>query len=155
MSELFSRRSLIGGTVGLFATSRIIAQTKPRSVAVLPFVNVSPNPDGAYFAAGLHEEVLSRLARVPDLSVMSRTSVLHYADADKPIRTVAEELNVRAVIEGSVRFAGGRVRIQVQLIDGQTDEHLWAEVYERDFADIFAIQADIAEQIAIAVAVEL
>jgi TolB-like protein len=132
-----------------------MAQSRSRSVAVLPFSSFSPDPEDAFFAAGLHAEIISRLAMVPDLSVMARTSVLPYANASKPIRTVAEELNVRAVVDGSIRYDGGRVRIQAQLIDGQTDEHLWAEVYQRDFDDVFAIQAEIAEQIALAVDAEL
>lgn len=118
------------------------------SVAVLPFDNMSPNPDDAYFAAGIHEEVLNYLAKIKDLNVIARTSVKRYANTDKTIAEIGKELAVGTVMEGSVRYAGDRVRVTTQLIDAATDNHLWSEVYERDLADVFAIQADIAENIA-------
>jgi TolB-like protein/Tfp pilus assembly protein PilF len=118
------------------------------SVAILPFENLSPDPDNAFFAAGLHEEVLHQIARIQDLRVISRRSVLRYADSDIGIPQIADELDVRFVMEGSARFAGDEVRIQSQLIDGQTDEHLWVDVYQRELTDIFSIQADIAQRIA-------
>ena len=118
------------------------------SIAILPFENLSPDPDNAFFAAGLHEEVLHQLARIQDLRVTSRKSVLQYADQDIGIPEIADELNVESVMEGSARFSGDEVRIKAQLIDGETDEHLWAEVYQRQLTDIFSIQADIAERIA-------
>jgi adenylate cyclase len=125
------------------------------SVAVLPLDNLSPNPDDAYFAAGIHEEILNYLAKIKDLSVIARTSVKKYAGSDKSIAEIAAELNVGTVMEGSVRYAGDRVRVTAQLIDAATEEHLWSEVYERHLADVFAIQADIAEQIASAMQSEL
>ena len=109
---------------------------------------MSPDPDNAYFAAGLHEEVLHQLARVQNLRVISRKSVLQYADRNIAIPEIADELRVESVMEGSARFSENEVRITAQLIDGETDEHLWAEVYQRELADIFSIQADIAERIA-------
>ncbi len=118
------------------------------SVAVLPFENLSPNPDDAYFAAGIHEEVLNQLARIRDLNVIARTSVMQYAGAARPVNEIASELNVGAVMEGSVRYAGDRVRVTAQLIDGSNGMHLWTDAYDRDLADIFAIQTDIATQIA-------
>jgi len=118
------------------------------SVAILPFENLSPDPDNAYFAAGLHEEVLHQLARIRDLKVISRKSVLQYADKDIGIPAIADELRVSSVMEGSARFSGNNVRIKAQLVDGKTDEHLWVEVYQRELTDIFSIQADIAERIA-------
>ena len=118
------------------------------SVAVLPFENLSPNPDDAFFAAGIHEEILNQLAKLRNLSVISRTSVLRYKDTDLTIPAIAAELHVQSVMEGSVRYAGDRVRIAAQLIDAKTDEHLWSEIYERDISDVFAIQADIAINIA-------
>jgi len=126
----------------------------PNSVAVLPFENLSLDPEDAFFASGIHEETLNQLAKLRNLSVISRTSMLRYADSDLSIPEIAEELNVQTVMEGSVRYAADRVRITVQLIDAATDEHLWSEVYERDFADIFAIQSDIAMNIANALEAE-
>ncbi len=126
----------------------------PNSVAVLPLENLSPNPDDAYFAAGIHEEILNCLTKIKDLSVIARTSVKRYADTDKSIAEIAEELGVGTVMEGSVRYAGERVRVTAQLIDAVTEDHLWSEVYERDLADVFAIQADIAAKIAEALEAE-
>ena len=118
------------------------------SVAVLPLENLSPNPDDAYFAAGIHEEILNCLTKIKDLSVIARTSVKKYRDTDKSIAEIAAELGVGTVMEGSVRYAGERVRVTAQLIDAATQDHLWSEVYERDLADVFAIQADVAAKIA-------
>ncbi|MCZ6761163.1 MAG: tetratricopeptide repeat protein, partial [Gemmatimonadetes bacterium] len=126
----------------------------PNSVAVLPFDNLSPDPDDAYFAIGLHDEILSQLAKLSNLSVISRTSMLRYADSDLSIPEIARELNVGTVMEGSVRYADNRVRITTQLIDAATDEHLWSETYEREFSDIFAIESDIAMNIANALEAE-
>ena len=125
------------------------------SVAVLPLENLSPNPDDAYFAAGIHEEILNYVAKIKDINVIARTSVKRYQHTDKPIGEIAAELRVGTIMEGSVRYAGDRVRVTAQLIDAATESHLWSEVYERDIADVFAIQADIAEKIAAALAAEL
>ena len=122
----------------------------PNSVAVLPLENLSPNPDDAYFAAGIHEEILNYLTKIKDLSIIARTSVKKYANTDMSIAEIAGELGVGTVMEGSVRYAGERVRVTAQLIDAATEDHLWSEVYERDLADIFAIQSDIATRIATA-----
>jgi TolB-like protein/Tfp pilus assembly protein PilF len=118
------------------------------SVAVLPFANLSADPDNAFFAAGIHEETLNQLVKIRHLSVISRTSVLRYENTELSIPEIASELNVQTILEGSVRYAGNRVRIAAQLIDAKTDEHLWSEIYDRDFSDIFAIQSDIAMNIA-------
>jgi TolB-like protein len=118
------------------------------SVAALPFDNLSPDPDDAYMAAGVHEAVLTHLARIAALKVISRTSVLEYRDQTKNIREIAEELGVANILEGSVQRAGDRLRITVQLIDARTDEHLWAESYDRDLSDIFVIQSDVATRVA-------
>ena len=134
--------------------SEVMAGVLPNSVAVLPFENLSPDPDNAYFAAGLHEEILSQLAKLRNLSVISRTSVLRFAEADMSIPDIARELNVGTVMEGSVRYANERVRITMQLIDANTDEHLWSETYDREFADIFAIESDIAMNVANALEAE-
>ena len=111
---------------------------------MLPFENLSDDPENAYFAAGIHEEVLNQLVKLSDLNVIARTSMMQYAAGDKSIPQVAEELNVETVMEGSVRYADGRVLVTAQLIDPVTNAHLWSESYNREFADVFAIQADIA-----------
>ena len=126
----------------------VLPELLPNSVAVLPFENLSPDPDDAYFAAGLHEEVLNYLAKLRALNVIARTSMMRYANSEKSIPEIAAELNVETVMEGSVRYANNRVRVTTQLIDSRTESHLWSEAYERDFDDIFAIQADIAMNVA-------
>jgi len=138
------------------SSSRADVQGKvlTNSVAVLPLENLSPNPDDAYFAAGVHEEILNYLTKIKDLSVIARTSVKRYAGTDKSIAEIAAELGVGAIMEGSVRYAGDRVRVTTQLIDAATETHLWSEVYERELADVFAIQADIAAKIAVALEAE-
>jgi len=120
----------------------------PNSVAVLPLENLSPNPNDAYFAAGMHEEILNHLAKLRDVSVIARTSVMQYAGVARPISEIASELNVGTVMEGSVRYSGDRVRVTAQLIEGTTGIHLWTESYDRELSDIFSIQTDIATQIA-------
>jgi TolB-like protein len=120
----------------------------PNSVAVLPFENLSPDQANAFFASGLHEEVLNQLAKLRSLSVISRTSVERYADTKLSIPEIARELNVETVMEGSVRYAGDRIRVTLQLINASTDEHLWSETYEREFKDVFGIESDIAMNVA-------
>ena len=120
------------------------------SVAVLPFSNLSPDPDNAFYAAGLHEEVLNQLARLSHLGVISRTSMLRYADTLMPIPDIARELNVDTVLEGSVRYADGRIRVTIQLVDGRSDEHLWSETYDRELDDFFEIESGIARNVALA-----
>jgi len=122
------------------------------SVAVLPLDNLSPDPDNAYFAAGLHEEILNQLAKLSRLNVISRTSVLQYAKDRPPIAEIAQALKVQSVMEGSIRYAGNRIRATVQLIDSVTGTHLWSETYERELDDIFAIESDIAINVAKALA---
>lgn len=132
----------------------VLSRTLPNSVAVLPFENLSPNPDDAYFARGIHEEILNQLAKLKNLSVISRTSVEKYTDTALSIPEIATELNVGTVMEGSVRFGGTRIRVTTQLIDAATDEHLWSETYEREFDDVFAIESDIAMNVANALQAE-
>ena len=126
----------------------------PNSIAVIPFTNMSPNDDDAYFAAGIHEEILNQLAKLGSLNVIARTSVIQYAGTQKPIPEIARELNVEAVMEGSVRYAGGQVLVTTQLIDAATNVHLWSESYQREFSDIFGIQSDIAMNVANALRAE-
>jgi TolB-like protein/tetratricopeptide (TPR) repeat protein len=120
----------------------------PNSVAVLPFENLSVEKQDAFFAVGIHEAILNELAKIKNLAVMARTSVLRYADGQTPISQIVEDLKVQTVMEGSVQYADDQVRITAQLIDGATGAHLWSEVYDRQFSDIFSIQSDIATRIA-------
>jgi TolB-like protein/Tfp pilus assembly protein PilF len=117
------------------------------SIAVLPFTNMSPDPDNAYFADGISEEILNVLADVDGLKVASRTSAFNFRDTDTSIPDIARQLGVAHVLEGSVRKAGMRVRITAQLIDAETDQHLWSDTYDRDLTDIFAVQEEIAQAI--------
>ena len=127
----------------------------PNSVAVLPFANFSPDPDNAFFAAGIHDTILHELSKIDDMNVISRTTMMRYADSEMNITDIARELRVETVMEGSVQYAEGRVLVTAQLIDPDTDAHLWSGNYDREFADIFAIQADIATRIAGALQAEL
>jgi TolB-like protein len=127
----------------------------PNSIAVLPFDNLSPAPDEAYFAVGLHEAILSQLASVRELQVIARASVLGYDGTQKPIPVIARELNVATVLDGSVRYADGQVLVTMHLSDGATNTSLWSDSYTREFNTIFTIQADIALEVAKALQAEL
>ena len=118
-----------------------------RSVAVLPFTYLSAEDSTDYFSLGITEEILTRLAQVSDLSVISRTSVMRYQDTEKSLREIAGELGVATVVEGSVQQVGGRVRITAQLIDAETDRHLWGARYDRQLEDILAVQSEVALRI--------
>lgn len=120
------------------------------SIAVLPFANRSADADDIYFTDGIHDDLLTQLSRIDAFSVISRTSVMEYRDTTKNLRQIARELNVANIMEGSVQRAGERVRINVQLIDAYTDEHLWAEIYDRELTtnNLFDIQSEIAKAIA-------
>jgi TolB-like protein len=122
--------------------------TTDASVAVLAFENMSPDPENAFFAEGVSEEILNVLAAVDGLRVASRTSAFSFADSDTPIPEIASQLEVAHVLEGSVRKQGSRVRITAQLIDASSDIHLWSETYDRQLNDIFAVQEEIAGAIA-------
>ena len=128
-----------------------------KAIAVLPFQNLSDDPENRFFAAGIQDDILSRLAKIRDLTVISRTSVQQYAGTEKDVRTIAKELGVGSILEGSVRRAPGQVRIVVQLIDARADAHLWSETYDRELtvANVFAIQSEIAEQVAEVLRAEL
>ena len=120
-----------------------------KSVAVLPFENFSDNKENSYFGAAVQDEVLADLAKIADLKVISRTSVMQYkSDAARNLREIGQTLGVAHVVEGSVQRVANRVRVTAQLIDARTDAHLWAETYDRDVADVFAIQTEIAQAIA-------
>src|SRR5437879_5101269 len=119
-----------------------------KSIAVLPFENLSDDKQNAYFADGVQDEILTNLAKVADLNVISRTSVMQYKNsAERNLRAVGKALGVAHILEGTVQRVGGRVRVSAQLIDARTDGHLWAESYDRELADVFAIENELAEQI--------
>jgi TolB-like protein/Flp pilus assembly protein TadD len=119
-----------------------------KSVAVLPFENLSGNPDSAYFADGIQEEILTRLAAIADLKVISRTSTQHYQSKPRNLSQIAKQLGVANILEGSVQKTADHVRVNVQLINAQTDSHLWAETYDRKLTDIFSVESEIAKAIA-------
>jgi TolB-like protein/Flp pilus assembly protein TadD len=122
----------------------------PKSLAVLPFTSIQSDEESVAFATGLHDDLLTQLSKIADLKVISRTSVLEYANTTKNVREIARELGVAHVLEGNVQRAGNRVRLNAQLIDAEADVHLWAETYNRELSvdDIFAIQSDLAQRIA-------
>ena len=126
-----------------------------KSIAVLPFVNMSDDPANEYFSDGIAEELLNVLVRVKGLEVASRTSSFRFKESELSIPEIADELNVDHVLEGSVRKAGNQVRITAQLIDVKTDRHLWSDSYDRELKDVFAIQEEISNSIVAALKVAL
>jgi adenylate cyclase len=126
-----------------------------KSIAVLPFANMSADPENEFFSDGVSEELINRLTKLPQLRVSSRTTSFCFKGKNLPLRTIAEELGVKALLEGSVRRAGNRIRITAQLIDTASDFHLWSETYDRELEDIFAVQDEIAHNIVEALQVTL
>ena len=127
----------------------------PKSVAVLPFENLSDDPNNAYFADGIQEEILTRLASIADLKVISRTSTQRYQSKPGNLAEIAKQLGVANIVEGSVQKTADQVRVNVQLINAQTDSHLWAETYDRKLTDIFGVESDIAKGIAESLQIKL
>jgi adenylate cyclase len=117
-------------------------------IAVLPFANIGPDPNDEYFADGMTEELISTLSKIRGFKVISRTSVLRYKQSNKSLSEIAKELNVGAILEGSVRKASDDLRITAQLIDVENDEHLWSQDYNRKFENVFSLQAEIAQKVA-------
>jgi TolB-like protein/Tfp pilus assembly protein PilF len=138
---------LVSAGTGFLLLPRVSAHKCDKSIAVLPFENLSDEKENAYFADGIQDDVLTNLSKVGDLKVISRTSVMPYRGKTSNVREIGKALGVGAVLEGSVRRIGNRVRVNVQLINSDTDEHMWAEDYDRDLTDVFAIQTDLAQQI--------
>jgi len=140
----------VGGRFNLFRSKRAAATavTSDKSIAVLPFDNLSRDPDNAYFAEGIQDEILARLSKIADLKVISRTSTQKYKSAPGNLREIAQQLGVSNILEGSVQKSAGQVRVTVQLINALTDTHLWAEIYDRKLTDIFAVESDVAKTIA-------
>jgi len=124
-----------------------VAEISAKSIAVLPFDNLSRDPDNAYFAEGVQDEILTRLAKVADLKVISRTSTQRFKSAPADLREIAKQLGVTHILEGTVQKAGDSVRVNVQLINALTDVHLWADTYDRKLPDIFAIESEIAKNV--------
>jgi TolB-like protein/Flp pilus assembly protein TadD len=155
----------IGGaiSIGLFLLGRYTASNKQRpsesvsakSIAVLPFDNLSRDPDNAYFAEGVQDEILTRLAKVADLKVISRASTQRFKSAPDNLPVIAKQLGVANILEGSVQKSADQVRVNVQLINAVTDAHLWAEIYDRKLTDIFKVESDIAKTIADTLQVKL
>src|SRR2546421_6995309 len=127
--------------------SEFVQRPSTTGIAVLPFENLSDDKESAFFANGVQDDILTKLAKIADLKVISRTSVMQYR-GKRNMRRIGDELRVSHVLEGSVRKAGTRLHMNAQLIDTRTDTHIWAEEYDRDFADVFAIQSEMAQQIA-------
>src|SRR5213594_1311178 len=148
-------------SVALFFLGRYTAQSREggrppatagslpqKSIAVLPFDNLSRDPDNAFFAEGVQDEILTRLAKVADLKVISRTSTQHFKSAPENLPEIAKQLGVTNILEGSVQKAADQVRVNVQLINAMTDAHVWADTYDRKLTDIFAVESEIAKTIA-------
>src|SRR6516225_6561540 len=140
--------AIISSAAGFFLLPRASAHKVDKSVAVLPFQNLSAEKENVYFADGIQNEILTKLATVRDLKVISRTSTAKYQSKPENLKTVAQELGVSTVLEGAVQKAGDKVRVNVQLIDARADRHLWAKTYDRDFKDVLAVESEVAAQIA-------
>ena len=140
--------AVISALCGYFLLSRSAPGEIDKSIAVLPFDNFSEDKENEHFADGVHDDVLTSLAKIEDLKVISRTSVMQYRARTHNIRAIAQELGVSAIVEGSLRRSGNRIRLVVQLIDALHDRHIWAQEYDRDLTDVFAIQSALAQEIA-------
>ena len=130
-------------------------QKRENSIAVLPFNNFSKEQNDQFFSDGLTEDIITQLSKINGLKVISRTSVMEYKETSKKLMDIAKELNVVNILEGSVRVVGDKIRINAQLIDAFTDEHIWAETYDRPAEDIFAVQTDVAKKIALVLETEI
>ncbi len=140
---------------GFFVLPRASARKIDKSIAVLPFENLSADRENAYFADGIQDDILTNLSKIGDLKVISRTSVMSYRGKTQNVREIGKALGVSSILEGSVRRAGNKVRVNVQLIDATTDQHVWAEDYDGDLTDVFKIQTDLAKKIAVALQAKL
>src|ERR1700686_3247606 len=139
---------IVSAAAGFFLLPRSSAGKLDKSIAVLPFENLSGDPDNAYFADGMQDDILTNLSKISDLKVISRTSVMSYrGKGARNVRDIGKELGVSTLLEGSVRRSGNRVRVNVQLINTNNDQHIWAEDYDRDLTDVFVIQSDLAQKI--------
>jgi len=140
---------IISAVAGFFFLPGLSARKIDKSIAVLPFQNLSDQKENAYFADGIQDDILTNLSKIGDLKVISRMSVMSYrGDGLRNAREIGKALGVATLLEGSVRRIGNSVRLSVQLINANDDEHIWAEVYDRDLTNVFAIQTDLAQKIA-------
>jgi len=147
---------VISTVVGFFLLPRATAHKIDKSIAVMPFQNLSDEKENAYFADGIQDDILTNLSKIGDLKVISRMSVMSYrGDGARNARAIGKTLGVATLLEGSVRRAGNRIRVSVQLIDAENDRHLWAEDYDRDLTNVFAIQTNLARKIASALQAKL
>jgi TolB-like protein/Flp pilus assembly protein TadD len=147
---------IVSAAAGFFLLPRGSARKIDKSIAVLPFENLSDEKENAYFADGMQDDILTNLSKIGDLKVISRTSVMSYrGSGTRNARGIGKALGVATLLEGSVRRIGNRVRVNVQLINANNDEHIWAEDYDRDLTDVFAIQTDLAQKIASALQARL
>src|SRR5437870_6234750 len=146
----------VSAVAGFFLFPRASGRNVEKSIAVLPFQSLSDEKENAYFADGMQDDILTNLSKISDLKVISRSSVMPYrGDAVRNAREIGKALGVATLLEGSVRRVGNRVRVNVQLINANNDEHIWAEDYDRDLTDVFAIQTDLAQKIASALQAKL
>ncbi|PYL55066.1 MAG: hypothetical protein DMF29_04400, partial [Verrucomicrobia bacterium] len=146
---------IISAAAGFFLLPRASARKIDKSIAVLPFENLSDDKENAYFADGVQDDILTNLSKIGDLKVISRTSVMPYRGKTQNLRDIGKTLGVANILEGSVRRSGNKVRLNVQLIDATNDQHLWAEDYDGDLSDVFKIQTDLATKIASALQAKL
>src|SRR5262249_50584619 len=126
--------------------SEWMRQPIAKGIAVLPFENLTQDPDNAYFAEGIKDQILTKLATVRDLKVISRTSSAKYESKPQNLKEVAQQLGVSTILEGTVQKAGGKVRVNVQLIDARADTHLWAKSYDRDLKDVFEVESEVSQE---------
>jgi len=134
--------------LGRYTSLKQSAESPAKSIAVLPFENLSHDPDNAYFADGIQEEILARLAKIADLKVISRTSTQHYKSSPDNLPQIAKRLGVANILEGSVQKSADKVRVNVELIRASTDAHLWANTFDRKLTDVFAVESEVATKIA-------
>src|SRR5881296_4403315 len=153
---LVAAGAIISTAAGFFLLPRASARKIDKSIAVLPFQNLSAEKENAYFADGVQDDILTNLSKIGDLKVISRMSVMSYrGESTRNAREIGKALGVATLLEGSVRRVGNRVRVNVQLINANNDEHIWAEDYDRDLTDVFAIQTDLARRIVSALQAKL
>src|ERR1700736_4586774 len=146
---------IISAAAGFFLLPRAVARKIDKSIAVLPFENLSDEKENAYFADGIQDDILTNLSKIGEMKVISRTSVMPYRGKTQNLRDIGKTLGVANILEGSVRRSGNKVRVNVQLIDATNDQHLWAEDYDGDLSDVFKIQTDLATKIANALQAKL
>ncbi|HLC12595.1 MAG TPA: hypothetical protein VJK31_05010 [Chthoniobacterales bacterium] len=146
---------VVSAVTGFFLLPRASARKLDKSIAVLPFENLSDDKENAFFADGIQDDILTNLSKIGELKVISRTSVMPYRGKASNVRDIGKQLGVSNILEGSVRRSGNKVRVNVQLIDANSDEHIWASDYDRDITDVFAIQTDLAQKISDALQAKL